>query len=208
MHRKLRFISVLRLVFGISLAMYLLINIRLPQDLAYYTYLSNFIVAFWFITNGLAGWISSDKHNLCVQHIGLKTAATTYIIITGLVYCTVLIPVELQYRGFISFNSILTHMIVPLIMIVDFFVLSSPTKTSRWSAAAVMIFPVLYLTFTLINGSRTGFYPYGFINPSVAGTTNQLLLNIALLSAMHIVIAIGCLGFIQVRFNRTVPKNH
>ena len=119
-----------------------------------------------------------------------------------------LIPVELQFRGYISFNSVLTHMIVPLIIIADFMFLSARTKASWWNVEAVMVFPILYLAFTLFNGSRTGFYPYGFINPSVAGTTNQLLLNILLLSGMHVVIAIGCLGFNQYQFNRTSPKSH
>lgn len=100
----------------------------------------------------------------------LKFIFTVSITVTGLVYCIVLAPfADESYRPW-SFTSILTHVVVPVASVVDFFVDERQKPVTFKQVPLATIPPLYYIFFAGVLGSlgvdfgRGENYPYFFMN--------------------------------------------
>lgn len=100
----------------------------------------------------------------------VKYIFTVSISLTGLVFCTLLAPfADQSYRPW-ALNSWLTHVIVPLLVIVDFFIDNYNLKIKKEQVFLSLIPPLCYfLITTLLFFMRVDFgrgvnYPYFFFN--------------------------------------------
>jgi hypothetical protein len=177
------YLRIFRLSFGISLLVYLLTKENLPAWLPYYTFQTNLLVGTWFTLAGAKPG-EEEKHTFWMKD-SVKGAVTTYITVTGLVYNLVLIPYEIEYAGHISTSSVITHMIVPVIMILDYVLAPASEKPSWQKLYFWLTYPILYAAGTLIRGIQTGFWPYPFIDPEKVGSIPQLIVNYIGLIAVH-----------------------
>ena len=98
----------------------------------------------------------------------IKLVGTVSISITGLVFCSVLAPT--MESGAWKMTNVLTHVVVPLSAIIDFFVVGIYTKYRRIDILYVVIPPILYLIYACIGYvadwkfTNTTNYPYFFLN--------------------------------------------
>lgn len=112
----------------------------------------------------------------------IKFIATVSITLTGAVFCFVLAPT----MGSAAWNlqNILTHVIVPIVSILDFFVIETSFKIKKINTFLVILPPIVYAIYAGI-GYILGWefaeginYPYFFLNwgsPAGAwGFTNEL----------------------------------
>ena len=98
----------------------------------------------------------------------LKLVGTVAITLTGVVYTFVLLP---AYGPVIwSFHNALTHLVVPVASVADFFLMVPSVKIGKRNVFFVLIPPFLYAVYTGIGFSR-GWqfsdgknYPYFFLN--------------------------------------------
>ena len=190
---------IIRIIFGLGLLVYLFTNEKFPYWLPFYTFHTNLFVAFWYI---LSGAFPGKEKPAFWLHTSLKAAITSYITITGLVYNTLLIPVERAFRGYIPFASIVTHIFVPLIMILDY-LLSPVVDKPDWRRLWLwMSYPLLYAAGIVIGGSISGKYPYPFIDPQQVRSIPQLIINYAALMLFHLGLAALYLAIGRRKFNR------
>lgn len=190
---------IIRILFGLGLLVYLFTDEKFPYWLPFYTFHTNLFVAFWYI---LAGAFPHKDKTTFWFHTSVKGAITTYITITALVYNTLLIPVERAYRGYIPFASIVTHIFVPLIMILDYS-LSPVVDKPDWRRLWLWLsYPLLFAVGTIIDGSISGKYPYPFIDPQQVGSTPQLIINYAALILLHLALSALYLAIGRRKFNR------
>lgn len=99
---------------------------------------------------------------------GIKFVGTVSITLTGVVFCFVLAPT----LGADAWNvqNTLTHVIVPVVSVVDFFVTSPVAKLKKTSVLYVMIPPILYAIYAAIGYvnnwqfAEDVNYPYFFLN--------------------------------------------
>ena len=113
----------------------------------------------------------------------IKFVFTVSITLTGVVFCFVLAPTLGKYAW--RLQHVLTHVVVPLAAILDFFVTGRYGSIKKRSVFFVIIPPLLYAIYTGIayvakwEFSRGVHYPYFFLNwgsPAGAfGFTNDLL---------------------------------
>ena len=112
----------------------------------------------------------------------IKFVGTVSITLTGAVFCFVLAPT----MGLAAWNiqNILTHVVVPVLSVVDFFVVGPVKKISKLNTFFVIIPPIIYAVYAGI-GYKLNWefaeginYPYFFLNwgsPAGAwGFTNEL----------------------------------
>jgi uncharacterized membrane protein len=98
----------------------------------------------------------------------LKYVSTVAITLTGIVFCFVLAPTLGAHAW--NVQNILTHVVVPLSAIIDFYVSGAETRIDRKAVFLVTIPPLLYaiyagIGFTLDWQFAPGFnYPYFFLN--------------------------------------------
>lgn len=98
----------------------------------------------------------------------VKFVGTVSITLTGAVFCFVLAPTMGAYAW--STQNVLTHVIVPIAAIADFFVTGVRGKIPMWKVVYVWIPPMLYAIYAAIGYvlgwefSRGVNYPYFFLN--------------------------------------------
>jgi hypothetical protein len=104
----------------------------------------------------------------------LLLSATTYMVVTGIVYNTLLRGIELPQGATLGWSNEVLHLIAPLWMLVDW-LLSSAKRDVRFADLGVVaIFPVAWLAYTLLRGpstldqasGRSWWYPYPFLDPA------------------------------------------
>ena len=131
--------------------------------------------------------------------VSFQSALALYIFIVGLVYNTVLrglVPLE----GMGLLVDTVLHVIVPLLYIIYWFTFI-PRGELQWKDGIPwLVFPFLYLIYSLIRGSIVGWYPYPFLNATKHGYP-QVILNISLMIAVFL---IGAMAVIAI--NRSGKK--
>ena len=199
MEQKKAIIRIFRAVFGIALLVYMFTNEKMSYWLPFYTFQTNLFIGIWYILAGV--FPGNGKANFWLRD-GFKGALTTYITITGVVYNLVLIPYEVAYVGYLPTSSIITHMIVPVVMIVDYLITPAVVQPQWKKLPYWLIYPLSYAAITLVNGALTGFYPYPFIDPESVGSIPRLVLNYIVLVLAHLGLAAGYLAIARNKWKR------
>ena len=97
----------------------------------------------------------------------VRGAAVLYLVITGLVYWTLLAN-TINAQTIVWENDVV-HGVMPAVLVLDWLI-SPPTKrlsfgnASRWLA-----FPILYLAVSLVRGPIVRWWPYDFVDPTQPG---------------------------------------
>ncbi|TQL48175.1 hypothetical protein FB562_1259 [Homoserinimonas aerilata] len=97
----------------------------------------------------------------------LRAVSTCYVIVSGLVFAVIL--VEGTFRGipvWAPWSSQLLHFVLPAYALLDWIVAPGrevPWKTIGW----VLLFPAIWVVFTMIRGSQVYWYPYFFLDPAL-----------------------------------------
>ncbi|GAB3020753.1 Pr6Pr family membrane protein [Cyclobacterium sediminis] len=132
---------------------------------SFFTILTNTLVALYFTSKAfkLKKFPFSIFHNT-----GALTAITTFILIVGLVYQIALRGIW-QPTGFQYLIDELLHSIVPLWVLIYWFMNVAKFDLKFKSVSYWILYPICYLLFVLIRGHFSGFYPYPFLNISIIG---------------------------------------
>ena len=101
----------------------------------------------------------------------LRCAVTLNILVTGIIYCCVLLPFQsasFPMENGIWFSNVVNvwaHMIVPFCFTAFWFLPLDrrPLKKVR-TALLCLIYPLCYFAFSVIRGAFVHFYPYPFLN--------------------------------------------
>lgn len=144
---------------------------------SYFTILSNLIAAVVLIIAAI--WMLRTRHSTTPEPAWLATlllCASTYMIVTGIVYNLLLRNIAIAGISDVWTNETL-HVIIPLFMLAD--VLFAPRRRALpWGAMlTAAAFPIVWAAYTLIRanfiiGPAHGnhyWYPYPFLDPNIQG---------------------------------------
>lgn len=96
-----------------------------------------------------------------------RCAAVSQMAVVGIVFAILLHDVDLgSLRPWV--NTVL-HTVMPIAVVLEWWWIPPQNKLNHQQLLQVLIFPVMYVTYTLIRGAATGWYPYPFLNPENAG---------------------------------------
>ncbi len=98
----------------------------------------------------------------------LRLSGLVAIVVTGLVFHAVLAQ-TLDLRSWDAVGNELVHTVVPVMAVVGWLLLGPRRLVSPRIAWCSLIFPVCWLTFTLIRGAIAHWYPYPFIDVTQLG---------------------------------------
>jgi len=123
-----------------------------------------------------------------------QTAIAVYITVVGLIY-NIVLRFLWKPEGLQMIVDELLHTVIPLLFIVQWY-LYAPKQGLKWKDIFPwLIYPLLYLIYTLFRGSFSGFYPYPFINANELGYNKVwincigLLIFFLFLSSLFVAIA-------------------
>jgi hypothetical protein len=176
-----RFFPIIAIVgwFAVFLQLYLIILNRaasLPETIvrffSFFTIQTNILVAICFTFL----WLKpKSKWGLFFSKPKNTTAITLYITIVGLVYNAILRFLWAP-TGSQKVADELLHSVIPILVLL-YWILFVPKKALEFkNIFPWLIFPTVYLVYTLIRGAFFSFYPYPFVDVILLGY-NSVLLN-------------------------------
>ncbi|MEI3867737.1 Pr6Pr family membrane protein [Microbacterium sp. CCNWLW134] len=101
-------------------------------------------------------------------------SVTTYMVITGVVYNTLLRNVPLPQGVTVPWSNEILHVIAPLFLLLDLF-LGPGRRALPWrDVGVILVFPIVWVVYTLVRGplitnpasGQPFWYPYPFLNPN------------------------------------------
>lgn len=129
--------------------------------LGYFTIQANIVLAAAYLVSSLAGGRLGPTADTL-----LRAAATTYIVIVGLVYVTLLAPLGAAGGVPVPWANTALHIVTPLYALVDWLVfrdrVALPFNRLWW----VLVYPVVWLVVVLVRGATDGWVPYPFLDPA------------------------------------------
>lgn len=111
----------------------------------------------------------------------LRSATTVYALIVGIGFSLLLSGLEGVQLTAVPWDNTVLHYIIPIAMLGDFLI-NRPTRHTPFKKGLVwLLFPVVYVAYSLIRGAITGWYPYPFLNPAVQSYAGTLVTILELL---------------------------
>jgi hypothetical protein len=153
---------------------------------SFFTILTNMLVTLYFTYRVLG--FSMKPLDLFSKKTAL-TALTAFILIVGLVYQFVLRQVW-EPTGMQRLIDELLHSVMPLYMLVYWFVFDAKEKIKFRDIIMWLLYPLFYLTFILVRGHFYNYYPYPFLNIPEIGTDMALINSTLILILMVCVISL------------------
>ncbi len=103
----------------------------------------------------------------------LRTMVTVYLLVSGLVFGLIVAQASTRdYRIEVPWSDTLLHFVVPALAVIAWTTDSIigvnprvPWPTIGW----VLVFPALWLPYTLVRGADVGWYPYFFLDEAQVG---------------------------------------
>lgn len=95
----------------------------------------------------------------------IRGAVTLYMATTGVVYGLLLSGYTAELQTAVIWVDNVVHRIMPVVMVVDWLVDPPRTALTLRRALVWLVFPVLYLVYSLIRGPIVDWYPYPFLDP-------------------------------------------
>ena len=129
---------------------------------SYFTVLSNIFAALTLFIS--AYYLASRKKSANLAHI--RGATTLYMIVTGVVFSLLLANFESSTLTAVPWDNIVLHYIMPIVVILDWLLDRPYSKVSFQKALYWLVFPLIYIAYSLLRGAATGWYPYPFLNPA------------------------------------------
>lgn len=143
---------------------------------SFFTILTNTLVSIYFTYQIFD---RKRKTKNIFNQPGSLTAITIYITVVGLVYQVVLRHIW-QPTGLQMIVDELLHTLIPTLVII-YWILYEQKPGLEWNKIpGFLLYPLFYLTFILLRGEFSGFYPYPFVNVLELGWP-QTLINIVAL---------------------------
>ncbi|WP_051479270.1 Pr6Pr family membrane protein [Arthrobacter sp. H5] len=169
---KRHFVIAFRLVLGllalagVVIQLYISITrgLGVVNFFSYFTILSNIFAATVFIIAAVRlarGYVPNDFD------LAIRGASVVYMVFVGIVFSLLLRDVPLG--ELLPWINTVHHYVMPVAVIIDWILQPPRIKILLKTALLWLVFPAVYVTYSLIRGPVSGFYAYPFFDPDVQG---------------------------------------
>jgi hypothetical protein len=156
----------------------------------YFTYFTILSTMLAIVVTAMGGVMALRLPVDTVGYTVARMSVVSYAVVTAVVYNVLLrgIPDE----GFIvsPWPGEIMHVWIPIVLVLDW-LLSPGRPALRWTGLRiVVIFPLVWLAFTLVRGALTGWYPYPFLEPD----TGWLSVSMYILAIAAVIVGLASLA--------------
>ncbi|MBH0009185.1 Pr6Pr family membrane protein [Salinibacterium sp. SWN1162] len=128
----------------------------------YFTIQSNIILAVIYAVIAvvaLRGEAASPALNIA------RASVTTYIIIVGVVYATLLAPLGAAGGVPVAWANTALHIVTPIFALADWILFSDRSRIAFNRLWIVLVYPIVWVVVVLVRGATDGWVPYPFLHP-------------------------------------------
>jgi hypothetical protein len=152
--------------------------------LSFFTIESNMFALVILIVSAFA--VSQAKQSKRLAMV--RTAAMLYMLITGIVFALLLSGLENVALTAVPWDNSVLHYIMPVVILVDWLI-DKPKYVIRFKQALIwLVYPIVYVVYSLVRGPLVGWYPYPFLNPATSGYIGILFTSIGILGLTLVLI--------------------
>jgi hypothetical protein len=184
------------LAVGVQLAITVQRGGSVVNFLSFFTIDSNLLAAFVLFIVGVGALAGVAPQR---SFAFLRGAATLYMVITGIVFALLLAGLEQRLQVTVPWINVVLHYVMPVVMLVDWLLFPPKFRFPFKQVLFWLVFPLLYLTYSLLRGSLVGWYPYPFLDVPQVGWLGVIVISFA--------IAIGAMALAWLLSLRTKYKN-
>jgi hypothetical protein len=164
---------------------------------SYFTILSNVFVSIVFIMS--AYYVARGRKSSKTDDV-LRGASVLYMAVTGVVYSLLLSGIDVDLS--LPWVNLQLHYIMPIVVVLDWLYQPQGSKLTTRRIIPWLIFPGLYLAYTLIRGLIVGWYPYPFLDPAQTGGYGGVVAY-----AIGILAALFALGFLFMKVGNSLKRH-
>ena len=124
----------------------------------------------------------------------LRLAALFGITVTGIVYSTVLAAIHEPSGVTETTVNLVVHYIVPIMMVAGWFAFGPRPRAGRLTVLWSLLFPVLWLAYTLVRGAIWKWYPYPFLDVTSHGYARVIVNALVVTVVFGLVAALFAFG--------------
>jgi hypothetical protein len=121
----------------------------------------------------------------------VRPAVTLYMTMTGVIYAVLLAPASADVGLTAQWVDVIVHEIGPLVVFVDWILAPPERRPVMRDIGAWLIFPVVYLVYSLIRGPIADWYHYPFLDPNLDGGAGKVAITVVVLIPCVVLIAAG-----------------
>ena len=111
----------------------------------------------------------------------LRGAATVYLTITFVVVILLLQNVDVGLQ--LAWVDFVLHKLTPVVVVADWVLDPPGRRVSTRMALSWLVYPLIWLAYTLIRGPIAGWYPYPFLDPAHGGYGQVAVISAVILLA-------------------------
>lgn len=166
------FFALLALIaIGRQLAVHVHSGHSIVNFFSYFTNLSNIFAAV-VLLNGAVSFI--QHRDLTMRDDIIRGASIVSMALVGIVFSLLLRDQDLG--SLLPWVNIVLHYIMPVVIMLDWLYQPPKAKLTLKQAAYWLIFPSLYVAYSIIRGAIVGWYAYPFFNPARSGGSGGVAL--------------------------------
>jgi hypothetical protein len=136
----------------------------LTNFFSFFTNLSNLFAAIILILGAI---YLIKRREPTVKDDIIRGTSVACMALVGMVFSVLLRDVDLGHL--LPWVNILLHYIMPIVIVIDWLYPPPKNKLKLGQIVYGLIFPLLYLAYSIIRGAILGFYAYPFFNPAKSG---------------------------------------
>lgn len=147
------------------------------QNISYFTNQSNLMFVALVIVSAM--WTA--RHPVWFDDV--RGAVAFYLAMTGIIYALLVAPLDELLRWDIGWTGIVLHRLAPVVAVADWLLTPRSRAPSARRILWWQVYPVAFLALTWVRGGITGWYPYGFLDPTLSSWSQVLLTTVVVLVA-------------------------
>jgi len=128
----------------------------------------------------------------------VRLSVTGFAVIVGVVYNAMLRggapdPRDLGYDWPVLPNELL-HVWGPILILIDWLISSPGARVKIRETVWVLVYPVVWIGFTIVRGYATGWWPYPFLNPTKPAGVSGMVTYIIVINVFLMIVAVSVVG--------------
>jgi len=110
----------------------------------------------------------------------LRGASTLYMVTVLIVFDVLLANLDASLLTAVPWDNTVLHYIIPFAALVDW-VMDPPKQRIAFKSTLIwLVFPLLYVAYSLVRGSYVGWYPYPFLDPATHGYGGVAIVSVGI----------------------------
>lgn len=167
-----------------------------PNFFSFFTVEANIIAFVVFLTSAFATY--AGKKSVWLDFF--RGASTFFMVVTGIVFALLLAGLEGVQLTAVPWDNTVLHYLIPIAAVIDWIMDPPARRFTFRQGVAWLIFPIVYVIYSLLRGPIANWYPYPFLDPANGGYTQVLITSLIITAGGLIMI------YIVTRFGRVAKK--